>query len=282
MAVVVKETVSAPVAATVHGSYVDWAAIIAGTVLAVAISTIFLTFGSAIGLSLTSPFSNEGWSLAAVMIAMGLWLIWVQISASVGGGYLAGRMLRRRAEISDHENEIRDGSHGVLVWAAATIVAGLIAALTATGAIKAGGAVAISAADKAGYYADVLLRTENTTPPLATLEPARAEIGRILSAGALQGDITPADRAQLVRVISVATGLPAAEVQTRVDQFVTEAKATAEKARKTAIIAAFVAAASLLISALAAFWAAVTGGNHRDANTVFRRIVWWRNAETIR
>jgi hypothetical protein len=68
----------------------------------------------------------------------------------------------------------------------------------------------------------------------------------------------------------------------RVDQAVTafneakaEAAAAAETARKTAVISAFIIAASLLVSAAGAYWAAQTGGNHRDKQvafvTIFRR-----------
>jgi hypothetical protein len=45
--------------------------------------------------------------------------------------------------------------------------------------------------------------------------------------------------------------------------------------RRTGVLAAFLTAASLLVSAAAAFWAAQMGGNHRDKGTefpdVFRR-----------
>ena len=43
----------------------------------------------------------------------------------------------------------------------------------------------------------------------------------------------------------------------------------AETARKTAVLAAFLTAASLLVSAAGAFWAAQMGGSHRDGQTVF-------------
>ena len=42
------------------------------------------------------------------------------------------------------------------------------------------------------------------------------------------------------------------------------AKETAEKARRTAMLAGFVTAASLLLSLAAAWWAAIRGGHHRD------------------
>jgi hypothetical protein len=280
MAVIVKETSPAlPAVAGGRSSYVDWGAIIAGTVFAVAISSLFLAFGSAIGLSMTSPFRGEGFSATAVMIAFALWLIWVQISSAAAGGYLTGRLLRRREEITQHESEVRDGSHGLVVWALGTIVAASIAAMAVTGIATVGGIAAMSAPDRVGYFADTLLRNETTNTPVlapAAMELMRSETGRILQAGALQGDVTGQDRAQLARLVSGATGLPAADAEKRVNDFVTQAKVTAERARKMGIIAAFVTAASLLISALAAFWAATTGGQHRDEGLVWSRLTWWR------
>ncbi len=52
-----------------HRSYVDWAAIFAGAVLATAIS--LTTLGSGIGLSLASPFHGEGISSTTFAIAAG-------------------------------------------------------------------------------------------------------------------------------------------------------------------------------------------------------------------
>ena len=40
--------------------FVEWSAIIAGAVLAAALSFVFLTFGSAIGLSAVSPWPDSG------------------------------------------------------------------------------------------------------------------------------------------------------------------------------------------------------------------------------
>ena len=88
--------VSAPAAvASEERSYVDWPAIIAGTVVASAISLVLLTFGSALGLSLTSAYEGAGMSAAGFAIAAALWLVWVQVSGFFAGGYLTGRMRRR-------------------------------------------------------------------------------------------------------------------------------------------------------------------------------------------
>ena len=72
--------------------YVDWGAIAAGVFVAVAISSVFLTFGSAIGLSMTSFRSGAAAPVAGVAIAAGLWFLWVQLSSFIGGAYLTGRI----------------------------------------------------------------------------------------------------------------------------------------------------------------------------------------------
>jgi hypothetical protein len=76
--------------------------------------------------------------------------------------------------------------------------------------------------------------------------------------------------------VAANTGLTPEEAQARVDQTIANVEAARQKAleaariaRNTAIIGAFLLAASLLVSAIGAFWAAQKGGNHRDENTVF-------------
>ena len=103
-------------------SYVDWPAIFAGTALAVALSFVLLTFGSAIGLSVASFEPGEGASLLWLGIASGIWFIWVAITSFAAGGYLAGRLRRPVPGTSIDEIETRDGAHGVLVWATAALV----------------------------------------------------------------------------------------------------------------------------------------------------------------
>lgn len=56
---------------------------------------------------------------------------------------------------------------------------------------------------------------------------------------------------------------------------VADAKAAAETARKYSVISAFALAASLLIAAASAYWAAGVGGQHRDEGRVFARFGRW-------
>ncbi|MFX8312596.1 hypothetical protein ABTL57_19210, partial [Acinetobacter baumannii] len=72
--------------------YVQWGAIFAGAIIATAISTILTVFGSALGLSLVSADFSRSSSGTALAIALALWTLWVTVSASMAGGYIAGRM----------------------------------------------------------------------------------------------------------------------------------------------------------------------------------------------
>jgi hypothetical protein len=275
-------------------SYVDWPAIFAGAAVAIAISLVLLTFGTALGLSLTSAREGQSASLFWIAIVGGLWLLWVQFSASLAGGYLAGRMRRRHGDATEHESDIRDGSHGVVVWAVATLVAAGLAYSGAVGTATVVGQTAGAAASVAGstvagaasaldpndLLIDRALRGAPGADPID--EGTRSEVGRILlSAATTDEGLSDADRQYLVAVAAERAGIPPEEAQQRIDevvaqatQFEAQAREVAEQARRTAMIAAFVAAASLLISAAAAYFGATLGGNHRDNQTIVEG--WYR------
>ncbi len=305
-----------------HHSYVDWAAVIGGIVLASAISLVLLTFGSAIGLSFTSFRSSEGVAPVWVAVAAASWLLWVQISSFMAGGYITGRLRRRFYDSNSHESDVRDGAHGLLVWAGALVIGAVIAvgglgsainaigstAATLTNAASNAAGDAAGALDPNAYFVDTLFRAPapsdaapattpaapaadtssgNTvmTPAPATTAAAsavpdnsnaKAETGRILATAGMNGTVSDTDKAYLAQLVSSNTGLSSADASTRVDQVlaaVDEAKAkaadAAETARRTGVLAAFLAAASLLVSAVGAYWAASMGGRHRDEGTVF-------------
>lgn len=274
-------------------SYIDWPAILAGVVLASAISLILLTFGSAIGLSMTSAREGQSASLFWMAVVGGLWILWVQLMASSAGAYLTGRMRRRIGDASEHESDIRDGSNGLVMWGLATLVAatiawsGLLGAANVAG--QAAGAVASAAGGAASTVADALdpsdllidrtLRGGPDAP--AVTDNDRAQIGRILASAASGDALDATDRDYLISTIAARTGMSEEEAAQRVDQVVAraqeieaQARATAERARRAALVAAFLTAASLLLGAAAAYWAATMGGNHRDKQTVIEG--WYR------
>jgi len=110
---------------------------------------------------------------------------------------------------------------------------------------------------------------------------AIAEAGRILTNDALTGSVSDADKAYLADLVARNTGMTADASKKRVDDIIGQidtakqkAADAAETARKMAVLAAFITAASLLVAAVAAYWAAMMGGNHRDKEMVFD--YWFR------
>lgn len=312
-------------------SYVDWPAILAGVVMASALSILLLTFGSAVGLSFTNFSARQGADPIWIAIAAASWLLWVEVSSFMAGAYLTGRLRRRAGDgATEHEVDVRDGAHGLLVWAGALVLGAVLAAggvgavanavgsaaatLTTAASNVAGGA-AEGALDPNAYFVDTLFRpapggeaaapavnttatpaapatdtaaTPAVTPPAAsatatevpaTTEAQRAEVGRIFAANTVSGQFNADDRSYLAQLVASQTGMPQADAEARVDQVIAsvekaraDAAAAAETARRTAVIAGFLIAASFLVSAIGAYWAAHKGGQHRDQATPFHDV----------
>lgn len=290
---IIEETVVTP-GTDDSRSYVDWPAIFAGTALAAALSLILLTFGTALGLSLTSAHEGQSASLFWIAIVGGLWLLWVQVSASMAGGYLAGRMRRRHGDASEYESDIRDGSHGLIVWAVATLLAAVLAYSGAIGTVTAVGQTAGAAASAVGNTMsqatdvldpnDLLIdRSLRGAPGAAPIDEAsRSEVGRILlSAVANDEGMSDVDRQYLVALAANRAGISPEDAEARINevvvqakQFAQEARETADQARRITMLTAFLAAAALVVSAAAAYFGGTLGGNHRDKQTVVAG--WYR------
>ncbi|WP_417583230.1 hypothetical protein [Pelagibacterium sp.] len=277
-------TPTEPEVAQEHSSYVDWPAILAGGIVAAAISFVLLAFGSAIGLSMTDPFGRDGVSLFWIAIAMAIWVIWVQVSALMIGGYLTGRMRKRNYDATEDESDIRDGFHGLLVWATAVVFTAVLAfggigtiansAGAAVGGVAQGAGQAVSD-DALPFQSSIdrLLRSAAGTQGDAAA--TRDEVGRILIDGVTGEGIGEDDRAYLAQLVAARTDLDQTEAEARVDEVIAQAQgvqedvvAAADQARTVGILGAFLTAASLAIGAAGAWFAAVTGGNHRDKHTV--------------
>jgi heme/copper-type cytochrome/quinol oxidase subunit 2 len=127
------------------GSYVDWAVVLAGGVLALAVTFLLMSFGASLGLSLTSPYRGEGVSASWLAIAAGIWFVWVVVTAFGAGGYLAGRMRRHAGDATADGVEVRDGAHGLLVWATGALVSTVLATMGATGVVSMGASAVGSA-----------------------------------------------------------------------------------------------------------------------------------------
>ena len=110
------------------GLGLSWGPAIAGAIAATALAFVLDSFGVAIGLALSSVSPTWRDTSFALVLLSGLYLVLAALASYGLGGYIAGRM--RRQYDPGELPEFQDGMHGLLVWGIATLLAGLIAAVT--------------------------------------------------------------------------------------------------------------------------------------------------------
>lgn len=114
-----------------ENSCVDWAAILAVGILALAISFLLVSFGASLGLSLASPFRDEGVLTAWLAVAAGIWMASVMVVRFGAGGCLCGRRRHRAGDVTAHKVDASDGVRDRLTWAAGALVRTVLAAFGA-------------------------------------------------------------------------------------------------------------------------------------------------------
>jgi len=262
-------------------SYVDLPAVVVGTVVALAVSVVLLTFGSGVGLSAVSPWTTSPTTVTVVSLGAGFWLLLVNVWAFGLGGYLTGRMRHRVRGAAPVEVAFRDGAHGLAMWGLALTVAAVVAALSAALArTETPGPVDMAARTAA----DVMLRPALPAiapPPAAAGEDPRPAIVAMLTRAATSPTpdaLTVADRTYLAGLVTQRTQLAAPDAEGRVNAALLQVRAAATRARRTGVMLAFVTAAGLLLGGAAAWWGASVGGRHRDEGTVWEglggRVAW--------
>ena len=119
----------------------------------------------------------------ALAVLSGLFLLLTAVASFGLGGYVAGR-LRERWHQSAHNDvvEFRDGTHGVVAWALAVVITGLVVAASATAIASRGVQPATSPVATTGepliaYELDRLFRA-GQRPFEGDLTYTRAEAGR--------------------------------------------------------------------------------------------------------
>jgi hypothetical protein len=240
--------------------YIDWTSVVAGALVGIAIIATLTAFGSAVGLSLTSPYQDQSTIGFGIAVAITIWTMWVVISGHIAAGYIAGRMRHIGVDTSVEEAEIRNGAHGLVAWAITTI---LVAALTAFAMF--GGTHAVTnntsrAGDHVDYVADQLLRSDR--PDATYNEGLHREVASVLRTAAHGGKLSDQDKTYLVRLVA-ARGTANGDAAQRVDAAIADVKNTTDKERKIGVLVGFLTAASLAVGAAAAWWAARIGGKHR-------------------
>jgi hypothetical protein len=261
---------------------VQWGPVTAGAIAAAALALVLHGFAAALGLSVSSTAPTWRDASVALVLLSGLYLVLAAVVSYGFGGYLAGRLRPPIATDAADDAEFRDGTHGLLVWAIATVLTVLLAlAALPSMARLAAPPAAQPAASVAGeniiaYELDRLFRGERR--PEGDASPARAEAARILLTASSHRGMQPDDRAYLVRLVAARTGLAPADAEARVTEVVARAKESIDRARRSAVILGFMAAAAALLGAAAAWFAACAGGEQRDGRAAPHALLEWRTS----
>jgi hypothetical protein len=257
---------------------VSWAAVTAGAVVSCALTFALLAFGVGLGLSVVSPWAGAGVSATTFKIGTGLYLIVIAMLSSSIGGYLAGRLRTRWVGVHSDEVYFRDTAHGFIAWALASVLGAVLLASPAGSLISGGasgatqGAAAASRSGPMDGYVDMLLRSDTPASQAAgNGDESRGEMLRLFTSSFRNGgELKPANRDYVSKVVATRTGLSQADADKRVNDVVTQAKIDLDATRKATAQLAFWLTASLLIGAFCASLAAIEGGGLRDGTWKYK------------
>ena len=246
--------------------YLQWTPIVAGALAAMALSLILVTFAAAVGMGVSSTAPTWRDTSAALWILSGIYLILQAVLSFGFGGYIAGRVRRPALAGPAEEVDIRDGLHGLGVWALAVVLGSALAAFVGASTLSHSSprpANAGAAEPLLSYELDRLYRSPHRTPNV-DFSSERAEAGRILLTSSGHNGLSSDDRAYLVQQVASTTGLSPTDAEHRVDSVVSNSKTAIARTRRSTIILAFSLATALLLGAVAAWASACAGGRHRD------------------
>jgi hypothetical protein len=249
---------------------VSWAAVAAGAIVSCALTLVVLAFGIGLGLSVVSPWAGSGVSATTFKIGTGLYLVVIAMLSSSIGGYIAGRLRSRWIGVQSDEVYFRDTAHGFVAWAFASVLGAILLASPASsllgGAAFGATQATASVASPMDGYVDTLMRSDAPASANAgNPGDSRGEMVRLFTSSFRNGgDLKPADREYVSKVVAARTGMSQADADKRVNDVVTQVKADTDAARKATAQLAFWLTASLLIGAFCASLAATEGGGLRD------------------
>ena len=175
-----------------------------------------------------------------------------------------------------------DGKNGVLVWGLAILIGGFLAlsaSKAVTGRADLSAPTASTAEPLLAFELDQLFRSDRAAAEAANDPELRAQAVRIITSGLGHEGMAQDDRTYLIHLVEVRTGLPQPDAERRVDQVVGAADAAIAKARHAAVILTFMIACSLLVGLAVAWFAASSGGQHRDGAVHHE---FWRRWEVNR
>lgn len=263
--------ISTPATAADEVRYVQWGPAFAGAIAAAALALVLHSFAAAVGLAVSS--TSPTWRDASFALALlsGVYLVLVAVASYGLGGYIAGRLRAPLTGVTSDETEIRDGIHGLIVWGLATLATVVLIAasgpvasrLAAPSSGAAGPSTSVGAENIIAYDLDKLFRSERR-PAGMDIAYSRAEAGRVLLTASGHDGVAADDRGYLVRLVAQVTGLSQVEAGSRVDATIRSARENIKRARRSAVVLAFMAGAAAMVGAAVAWYAASNGGRHRD------------------
>lgn len=246
--------------------YIHWPAIFGGALAATAVSFILYTFAAGLGLAVASPTPSWRDGSVALGLLSGLYILFTTVASFGFGGYVTG--LLRSHWNTGGEHEFRDGVHGLLMWALAVAMGAFLAAVAAAALASRTAPAAMVPNATTGepiiaYDLDRLFRSDK---PVAAAEMSysRSEASRIALAASGRSGMRPEDRTHLARVVAGRTGVAGGDAEKRVDEFIGASSSAIKRARRSAILVAFMTATGLLLGAAVAWIGSVMGGSHRD------------------
>lgn len=273
-------------------SRISWGGIIAGLALVIALQMLLTLLGVGIGLSTVRPATGEAPDAAIISLGGGLWWVVTNWIALVAGGYVAARLAG-----SDHTE---DGLlHGLVTWAAALVLGGLILAGAVSQAVNTmghaiGGIASGTGRVAAGALASDAPRDPRDGGPMAEarriMDQARgllrpqdpARLGDEAAVAEVAAGLTriaagdqSVDQNRLAAVIAAKAEISPEEAKTRLQQWQGEAAAAREKVRMAAdqaVIAgrhiAFWGFVVVVVGAVAACVGGCIGTRHHVATRV--------------
>lgn len=267
------------VAVEIMPARISWSAAFAGALIATSLALVLQTFGGAIGLAVSSTATTWRDASVALWILSGVYLMLVALASYSLGGYVAGWVAAWSSTRTPTIDDSSEGILGLLVWALATIAIAIvlgIAAISVTRVAAPSASVSTGASSSGNesiiaFDLDRLFRADGRASP-ADYPRARTEAGRILLTTTGHSGMAVEDRQYLVRLIVTQTGLSPADADRRVEGVISRATDNIKRARRSAVILAFMVGASALLGAAAAWFAAEVGGRHsRDPRL---RSIW--------
>lgn len=135
----------------------NWGAVVAGAVIATAITFFLISAGSGLGLALTSARSATATGIKAFLSLGAIYFIAAQAFGFAVGGHITGRLIGTPARECEEETFLAD-AHGLAVWALAVVFGLALLAVTATATASG---TAAKASTPSNYWADKLLRSAN-------------------------------------------------------------------------------------------------------------------------